>query len=156
MKKALLAIAVALIASVSVSAQSRALGARLGYGVEVSYQHYLGDNFIEGDLGFAGFKGLNIAAAYNITIAQPKWTSQGEWTFYAGPAAGFNWDFPSNNNAGGFGFGIGGNVGLEYVFNIPLQLSIDWRPLLGPYFKDGINYWTSGLFGGGIAVRYFF
>lgn len=155
MKKFILIIAIALVGSFAANAQSRAIGARFGYGVEVSYQHYMGDNFIEGDLGFAGFRGLNIAAAYNIMIAQPKWT-KGEWGFYAGPAAGVLWDFPQNSN-GGFAFGIGGNVGLEYIFEkTPIQLAIDWRPLLGPYFSNGATFWTSGLYGGGLSVRYFF
>jgi hypothetical protein len=51
--KKILVIALSLLALGAVaSAQPRALGIRGGYGAELSYQHGLGSNFLEADLGF--------------------------------------------------------------------------------------------------------
>ena len=47
MKKFILVLAATVLAAVAVSAQPRAIGARFGYGIEVSYQHSLGtDNML--------------------------------------------------------------------------------------------------------------
>ena len=78
MKKIILIAALVLGFAVAASAQPRALGARLGYGVDLSYQHYMnGADFIEADLGLGSFAFLNVAATFNFMIAQPEWTSQG-------------------------------------------------------------------------------
>ena len=125
MKKIILVAAMVLGFTFAASAQPRALGARLSYGAELSYQHTLGQNFLEADLGLGDFRYLNVAATYNFMIAQPDWTDRGEWGFYAGPgvALGAGKDL--------FNVGIAGQVGLEYSFWFPLQLSIDVRPQLG-------------------------
>ena len=49
--------------------------------------------------------------------------------------------------------GVVGNLGLEYTFNIPLQISLDLRPRL--MFGNN-NVWTDGIFSFGIGVRYAF
>ena len=67
--------------AVAASAQPKAIGLRVGYGAELSYQHNVGENFIEADLGLASFKNLGIAATYNFNIAQ---FGEG-FNFYAGP-----------------------------------------------------------------------
>ena len=46
-----------------------------------------------------------------------------------------------------------GNLGLEYTFKIPLQISLDLRPRL--MFGNN-NVWTDGIFSFGIGVRYAF
>lgn len=123
MKKIIILAAAILGFTLAVSAQPRAVGGRFGYGAELSYQHYMGGaNFIEADLGLGEFKFLNLAATYNFMIAQPDWTSQGEWGFYAGPGIAI----AAGNEA--FNIGIAGQVGLEYTFSFPLQISIDLRP----------------------------
>jgi len=158
MKKNIVTIILATILCVSLSAQPRAIGGRLGYGIEASYQHTLGNNFVEADLGFVGFSGLGIAATYDFMIAQPNWTDKGDWGFYAGPGAALQFAFPTNAYSGAFSFGIGGQVGLEYVFeNTPLQLSVDWRPMIGPAFSNNTTYfWYQGLYSFAIGCRYFF
>ena len=125
MKKIILVAAMVLGFAVAASAQPRAIGARLSYGAELSYQHTLGQNFLEADLGLGDFRYLNVAATYNFMIAKPDWTDRGEWGFYAGPgiALGAGKDL--------FNVGVAGQVGLEYTFWFPLQLSIDMRPQLG-------------------------
>lgn len=120
--------------TVAASAQPRAVGLRFGWGAEVSYQHTTsGANFIETNLGLESFKTLNIAATYNWMIAQPAWTSKGEWGFYAGAGAALGLDQKIR-------IGAAGQVGLEYTFWFPLQLSIDIRPQLG-LINSAFGFW---------------
>lgn len=153
MKKIIIVLAMAFGLSIAAVAQPRAVGGRLGYGIEASYQHSLGDNFVEADLGLFTFRSLNAAATYNFMIAQPSWTPKGEWGFYAGPGAGLGVDF-----GGAFNIGIGGQVGLEYKFdNIPLQLSVDYRPMFGLYAANGAaGFYLPGIWNFGIGARYCF
>lgn len=94
MKKIIVIAAFMLGFAFAAVAQPRAIGGRLGNGAEVSYQHTLGQNFLEIDGGAgldiynAGHFNLGATGIYNIMIAQPQWTDQGEWGFYAGPGAG--------------------------------------------------------------------
>ena len=86
-------------------------------------------------------------------IAQPGWTPRGEWGFYAGPGAsvgvGFN---------GGASIAVAGQVGLEYTFWFPLQLSVDLRPQIGVWLNNGAGFYTGGLYGfvPCLSVRYRF
>ena len=141
-------------------AQPRAIGGRLGYGVEVSYQHTLSEeNMVSVDLGLPGFGGLEAAATYdwlNPGGLMIPWEEKGEWNWYAGVGAGAG--FYGFSDIRGF-VGAAGRIGVEYNFWFPLQLSLDWRPLVGAYFGEGgAGFNTDGLFYGGIAlgVRYIF
>ena len=153
MKKIILIAAMVLGFAVAAVAQPRAIGLRGGYGVELSYQHTLGENFVEANLGLTGFNALNVAATYNWTVAQPQWTSKGEWGVYAGPGAALGVGF---GNPGTFNVAAAGQVGLEYTFWFPLQLSIDIRPQLGLYTGGG----QAGLYFEGwcpaLSIRYRF
>ena len=78
MKRIILIAALALGVAFAAAAQPRAIGVRLGYGGEISYQHTLGGaNFVEANLGSLGFWGLDISSTYNFIIAQPAWTDRG-------------------------------------------------------------------------------
>lgn len=125
MKKIIIAAALVLGFAVAASAQPRALGIRGGYGVDLSYQHSIGENFIEADLGLGSFSYLNLAGTYNFMIAQPEWTDKGTWGFYAGPGVALG------AGQGILNVGVAGQVGLEYTFDFPLQLSLDIRPQIG-------------------------
>ena len=124
MKRILITLAVMLGFAVAAVAQPKAVGIRFGYGLEASYQHSLGNNFVEANLGLEAFNALNVAATYNWMIAQPQWTDRGEWGFYAGAGAAVGLDKTIR-------IGASGQVGLEYTFWFPLQLSVDIRPQLG-------------------------
>ena len=134
----------------------KALGIRLGNGIEVSYQHSLRDNFIEMDLGLMGFTpNLNATAVYNFMIAQPNWSTRGQWGFYAGPGLGLGFGFGYDYNY--FNVGFVGQIGLEYSFWFPLQLSIDLRPQIG--FITVPDYGALFYFGSyipAISLRYKF
>ena len=142
MKKIILLAAMVLGFAVAASAQPRALGARLGNGAEVSYQHQLGANFLEVDgglgLGFDGTFNVGATGIYNFMIAQPAWTSRGEWGFYAGPGAAVGMNIIGENSY--FHLAAAGMVGLEYTFWFPLQLSFDLRPTLGYGFNYGFHW----------------
>ena len=147
MKKIILIAAMVLGFAVAAVAQPRAVGLRGGYGVELSYQHTLGENFVEANLGLTGFNALNVAATYNWTVAQPQWTSKGEWGVYAGPGAALGVGF---GNPGTFNVAAAGQVGLEYTFWFPLQLSIDFRQHIG----IGNGFWCPSSVGLGIRYRF--
>lgn len=155
MKKIILIAALVLGVSIAANAQPRTIGARLAYGLEVSYQHTVKNaDFVEANLGLFGFGALNATATYNFMIAQPQWTSKGEWGFYAGPGASVGFGF-----ANYFSVAVAGQVGLEYTFWFPLQLSIDLRPQIGAIFGQGhAGFYTGGLLGFAptLGIRYRF
>ena len=140
-------ILIAIIATTFVAnSQPRALGLRAGMDCQLSYEHSIkgfqhaseimtSGDFIEVDLGvefiYGYAVGMNAAAGYNFMIAQPKWTRKGQWGFYAGPAVkvGYLW-------VGGY-LAVGAQVGLEYNLDIPLQLSLDIRPVVGVAMEGG-------------------
>ena len=133
------------------TAQPRAIGARMGSGFEASYQHTVkGADFVEADLGLLFLSSaLNASAVYNFMIAQPAWTDRGEWGFYAGPGAALGLGVIGNS---GFNLAAAGQVGLEYTFWFPLQLSFDIRAQLGATFGHGFYF---GI-GPSLGVRYRF
>ncbi len=155
MKKALLIFAVLFSCATIAVAQPKALGVRIGYGVDLSYENYAGgSNFLEFELGLDnGYKAdaFHVDGVYNFMIAAPDWTSAGSWGFYGGPGASvsvFNGDDANSVYAG-----IVGNLGLEYTFNIPLQISLDIRPRL--MFGNG-GVWSDGILSFGLGLRYAF
>ena len=154
MKKIILAAALVLGFAVAASAQPRAIGVRLGNGGEISYQHQLGKNFLEvdGGLGLVLDGTLNVGATgiYNFMIAQPSWTSRGEWGFYAGPGASVGLGVGETNY---LTLGVAGMVGLEYSFWFPLQLSLDFRQHIGFGFA-GHGVWFPSSVGLGIRYRF--
>tara|TARA_R110002111_G_scaffold254330_1_gene319918 strand:+ start:465 stop:962 length:498 start_codon:yes stop_codon:yes gene_type:complete len=124
-----------------------AIGLRLGdsdgFGTEVSYQRALGDNNrLEADLGWRSrdkYSGFKLAGLY-----QWVWNIEGGFNWYAGAGGGFgsySFDNYNNNNKDyneTFAF-IAGDIGIEYSFDFPLLLSLDFRPELGFGDKDYDN-----------------
>lgn len=157
MKRILLTIIIT-AAAISAYAQPRAAGLRLGVcGFEASYQHTMNKNqFVEGNLGLdfgygaQGSPGIRATGIYNFIWAQPAWTNQGSWALYAGPGVTLGYvndqvHYKVGNEVpnfldNGFMFGICGQVGLEYTFWFPLQLSVDLRPAIGFHVNNGIRY----------------
>lgn len=142
MKKFLLVMAAVLGMAVVAAAQPRAIGVRAGYGAELSYQHTLGaQNFGELDLGWsAGY--ITGAFAYDFSI-----TPSSPVNFYAGPqvtAALFN-------NPSKFYLGAGAQLGIEYKFSFPLQLSLDWRPTF--WLVPATSFHWSSI---ALGIRYYF
>ena len=98
------------------SAQPKAVGVRIGNGIDLSYEQCLGGlNFLEFEGGLDGYNGNNIHldGVYNFMIATPDWTSAGSWGFYGGPGAGLAIvNVPDSEGASVFA-GVVGNLGLE-------------------------------------------
>lgn len=133
-----------------------AIGLRLGYPLSVSYKKFLNEsNALELFAGFRGYTGyswVNVGAAYQVH--KPINGVDGlQWYFGGGASAFFfNYNNGFGGDAGAFGLGIMGNLGLDYKFaNAPINVSADWMPT----FFIGNGYLTG--FGGGygaLAVRY--
>lgn len=147
MKKVLIVALSVLMFGVAASAQPRALGVRATWGAEVSYQHNLGANFVEADLGlFNG--GFYLTGIYDFVFA-----SEGNFNFYAGPGAqvGFYGGYDDNGNSvTKMSLGIAGQVGAEYNFSLPISVSLDWRPTFN--FIGGGFGWQ----GFALGIRYRF
>lgn len=162
MKKGIILVAILAAVSVVAYAQPRAIGANLGSGLGFSYRHGLGANQIDVNVDVPVFNGWGIGGSvtydwmdpFNATIP---WDNKGEWHWQMGVGAG----------VGIYGFkepdlyvGAAGHVGVEYDFWFPLQLSIDWRPNVGPVIhtgdEGGVGFNAFGLAIGSIGVRYKF
>jgi hypothetical protein len=163
MKKSILLIAMLFGLAISAQAQDfskNAIGLRLGsndgFGTEISYQARLSSiNRLELDLGWRNHNNeddLKIAGIY-----QWVWNLDGGLNWYAGVGGGVGtWKYNDNhgiNDNGAFGF-VAGDLGIEYNFDFPLQVSLDIRPevyLNGGSYTDN-NYGTDVALG----VRYRF
>jgi len=151
MKKIILIAAMALGFAVAATAQPRALGARIGNGAEISYQHDMDGNFLEidGGLGLGlGDGTMNIGATgiYNFMISQ---FGDG-FGFYAGPGASVGLGVGEVNY---LNLGVAGMVGIEYTFDFPLQLSLDFRQHIGFGLSGHGVYAPSSV---GLGIRYRF
>ena len=156
--KKILVIAVLAVASLAAYAQPRAIGGRLGYGAEVSYQHGFGEsNMLEVEVGVPGFYGLEAACTYDWIDpfnAPVPWNEKGEWHWYMGVGGALQTNFGFN-----YGFiGAAGRIGIEYDFWFPLQLSLDFRPTLGVAFGGGAAAFGYDVYCGGLGlgIRYKF
>lgn len=136
-----------------------AIGLRLGdndgFGGEITYQRGLSDtNRLEFDLGFRNSSDVN---AFKIAgLYQWVWEIDNKFNWYAGAGGGFgSWssNVLNEKDSGTFLFAAG-DVGIEYNFDIPLQISLDARPELYIFSKD----YRNSNFGPDIAlsVRYKF
>ena len=147
----------------STSAQNiadNAIGLRLGdsdgFGAEVSYQKALGgDNRLELDLGWRdgnNYSGFKLAGLY-------QWVMQldGNFNWYVGAGGGLG-SFSIENNGGkditDTFFFAAGDIGIEYAFDIPLLLSLDFRPEIG--FGDDLYNNNDLDFDIALGVRYQF
>ncbi len=158
MKKLIfMAAAAASLVSINSFAQSgtkNALGLRFGgnsgLGTEISYQRDLTkNNRLELDLGFRNNNNFN---ATKLTgIYEWVWNIDGSFNWYAGPGVAIGTYSHKHHDSGTFAL-ITGTIGIEYTFDIPLQISLDLRPeiYLNDSYRDGL-YTDLGL-----AIRYKF
>ena len=115
-----------------------ALGLRLGdsdgFGAEISYQRGIGDNNrLEFGLGWRD--GKNYDAIRVIGLYQWVWTLDGNFNWYAGVGGGFaSISYDDDlllEDDGETALFAAGNIGIEYDFEIPLLISLDFRPEIG-------------------------
>jgi len=144
-----LALAVSLISALSAQVEGKAIGVRFANefnGGELTFQTALShSNRLELDLG------LNHWSDTNSGI---QLTGVYQWVWGLNDVAtGLNWYAGLGASVGNYtsnlGVGFVGQLGLEYNFNIPLQISLDWRPTL---FNSYYTYYG----GNGLSIRYRF
>ena len=174
---------------------------------DINYQHKVSKNFVDVNFsvdfpysecwsGTPGISkngtGVSLSSTYNFVVATPAWTNKGSWSIYAGPglALGYvqDWikftkdiaetlDASHSTRAMGFMLGIKACIGIEYNFEVPLQMAIEMHPVLGFHkneplrykdSKDGLDltvdstskvgFYNHGLYGfiPSIAIRYKF
>jgi hypothetical protein len=107
---------------------------------------------------------FQVTTTYNWIFPIKSWSGSGSWNWYAGVGVGGGMWW--NSKEAGF-LGAAGVIGVEYNFKFPLQLALEYRPIIGSWissYRDtewktiryyaGFNYF--GLCGGGLAIRYKF
>ncbi|MBZ9631768.1 hypothetical protein LB465_13340 [Salegentibacter sp. LM13S] len=138
-----------------------ALGLRFGggndVGAEISYQRAVGtnNNRLELDLGWRDNSDYD---AFKLTgIYQWVWNIEGGFNWYAGAGAGLlgvdaNSEFRDEDD-GTYLF-LAGDIGIEYNFDIPLLISLDFRPEFG-FFSDNnvLNEFSPDI---ALGIRYQF
>jgi hypothetical protein len=133
-----------------------AIGLRLGgsnaYGAEISYQHALNNaNRLEFDLGW---RSDNLYDAFKLTgLYHWLFLLDGNFNWYAGAGAGLSSftgrkAFDGTNDTGFF---VAGNIGVEYNFDIPLLISLDFRPEIG-----NNDFTNNTVFDIALGIRYQF
>lgn len=156
MKILKLCTAIVFLTSISAGAQEisdHALGLRLGdsdgFGAEISYQKSIARyNRLEANLGWRdnrNFDAFKISALY-------QWVHSidGDFNWYYGLGGGLgSVDFEPIPNAGnpsdpidpdgGLFIFAAGNIGVEYNFDFPLLLSLDFRPEIGLVGYDAFS-----------------
>ncbi len=156
MKRFFLVIALAISSVAFVNAQSRAIGGRFGYGLDFSYQHSVGQNMVNIEIGAPWFTGVQVAATHDWIFPISSWQYDGSWNWYAGVGGAVGLGFLDDLD---LTVGVAGRIGVEYNFAFPLQLSLDWRPIVGPTldFGDGtLGFNTWNVSGVALGVRYNF
>lgn len=166
--KKILFVAILAVASMMAYAQPRAIGANLGGSIGFSYQHGFGEaNMLDVAVytplavgrgqawGLSGIVTYDWIDPFGATVP---WDKKGEWHWYMG-VGGAGGCFVNTDPVIGY-VGAAGHFGIEYDFWFPLQLSLDWRPVIGVGIignGGGVGFNTGGLYEGiTLGVRYKF
>lgn len=139
-----------LLATAALQAQhisEHALGLRLGdndgFGAEISYQKAITElNRVEFDLGWRDSKEYDAFKLVGLYQWICPLESNLNWYYGVGGGLG-SVDFAStlgveDDNDGFFALAAG-NIGVEYSFEVPLLLSLDFRPEVGLVGYDGFD-----------------
>lgn len=166
----------------SIAQEKNAIGIRLGdndgFGGEVTYQRWVSKaNRLEFDLGFRNSGNYNYSNGYYngkgfehnavklVGLYQWVWDIKNGFKWYAGPGIGVGFwktdrfyagnDVYVASDSGAF-IVAAGDIGIEYNFDFPLQLSFDFRPEL--YISDDYDNVRDGNFGPdfGLSARFRF
>ena len=118
-----------------------------GNGAEISYQQPLGANRAELDLGLHS-GGFGLSGLYQWVKPLPQVSEGFYWYYGLGAGIGF---YRFNVLSSSFNVGVLGQIGAEYDFEFPLQISIDYRP--GIYFIPPVSPSYDGIC---LGIRYKF
>jgi hypothetical protein len=164
MKKLFLLVVFVIGAGLTTQAQTiadNAIGLRFGggggYGAEVSYQRALGtnNNRLELDLGWR-YENNDYDAFKLAAIYQWVWNIEAGFNWYAGVGGGLGsvTDNRRDRDEGGAFLFLAGDIGIEYNFDIPLLISLDFRPEFGFVGDDSpLNLFSPDI---ALGVRYQF
>jgi hypothetical protein len=150
--KRLIVLAAAILMSVGIaSAQNYnyGIGLRLNQSPSIDFKwNHTATNSWEFNLSMPNLDGVTATAAYqwNWAIGSQGYNGDG-FNAYVGPQATIGMYSKS------FTVGVGALGGIEYKFDIPLALGIDWKPTFA-FGKGGLDNW--GFWDFAIAVRYTF
>lgn len=140
--------------SISPNAIGIRIGGGTGTGAELSYQRALGaNNRLELDLGFSSSRDRSV---WNLSgIYQWVWQLENNFNWYVGAGGtvgSWSWrDDIFDRGDSGFFLAVAGQVGIEYNFNIPLLISLDFMPQIGL-----VNPYVDLIPGIGLGIRYQF
>jgi len=145
MKKLILLVGFLTAGLFSVQAQEiadNAIGLRFsensGIGAEFSYQRKLsGETRLEVDLGLRGNNGYSYFKGTGLY----QWVNplEGNFNWYLGAGGGLWYYNVKNYDSSGAAIFAAGVVGIEYNFDFPLLVSLDFRPELGFGDYDGFH-----------------
>ena len=151
MKKLFLAIALLIASSSIIQAQTmdKAIGIRITDGAELSFQNPLGSSTrAEVDLGIYGNNSVILTGIHQWVFGLQEGVN---WYAGLGPQIGL-WDklYSSGKH---LALGVAGQVGIEYNFSVPVQVSLDYRPgfTIFPSGHDYNSFWAIEL---GIRYRF--
>jgi len=127
--------------NISENALGLRLGTNDGFGSEISYQRKLSsNNRLELDLGWRN--GNNVDAIKLTGLYTWVWNIEQGFNWYAGFGGGLgSWNTNVNGykDNGTFAYAAG-DIGIEYNFDFPLQISLDLRPEIGGHGYYENNY----------------
>lgn len=129
------------------------LGLRLSYGADIDFRMNLDQKHtVNLMLNFPHFNGTVLTGLFEW-----RWpVIQSGFSAYVGPGLHFG-AFGFANDHTAFNFGIDLMLGLEYKFDAPVALSIDWKPAMEILTGDYWARWQSwGLYNFGLTIRYCF
>ncbi len=162
MKKLFLLAIIVIGAGLTAQSQTisdHALGLRFGggdgIGAEVSYQRALGsNNRLEADLGWRNDSNFD---AFKLTgLYQWVWNIEGGFNWYVGAGGGIGSVSVNDNSRfedeGVFLF-VAGDIGIEYNFDFPLLISLDFRPEIGFSDYEVLNNFSPDI---ALGLRYQF
>lgn len=145
--------------SISKNALGLRFGSNDGFGAELSYQRKLEpSNRLELDLGIRNNNDYNFVKG--TALYQWVFKIEGDFNWYVGAGGGLgSWNYSDkyknnyiNYSEGGtYGF-VAGDIGIEYDFDIPLLISLDFRPEFVLNNSYGRNYGSDVA----LALRYQF
>jgi len=127
--------------NVSPNAIGLRMGGSDGFGAEISYQRGLDtNNRLEFDLGWRSgndYDAFKLSGLYQWVMHL-----DGNFNWYVGAGGGVgSWSSDYREADDGAFIFIAGDIGIEYDFEIPLLISLDFRPELGfSDFNDDLDF----------------
>ncbi|MBO7586601.1 MAG: hypothetical protein J6T13_05415 [Bacteroidales bacterium] len=163
MKKVFFSLMIVFAMATAAVAQPRAIGARLGGNLEFSYQHSLAQGNMMVDLT-AGVTNVWNNWAHAGVTAMFDWVwaiGASNWNWYVGPGVGVGFNYGrywKDYDYLPVTVAVGAQIGVEYQFGIPLNISLDWRPMFNVlgFFRGHEYPFYNNFYSVALGLRYRF